>query len=72
MKNEPISPTLDVFLNKLRATVTNTGGQRQAAANLGVSAALVNSVLNGHLKPPLKLLAAMGYERVTVYRKAKP
>ena len=47
------------------------GSLRSAAAKWGVSPAYLSQVVRGNTRPGEAILRAIGYERVTMYRKRK-
>lgn len=57
------------LLGIVRARVTESQSQMCVAADLGISRATLNLVLNGRHPPTPKLLKALGYQRVMMYRK---
>jgi len=56
------------FIAYLRALVEQQGTMRQWADDHGVSWQYVSNVIHGHRPPGVKLLHAMGYHRVVIYR----
>lgn len=60
-----------VVMRVLRKMVADCGNQRDAAKQLGVTVSLLNRTLTEADEPPPKILAALGYERITFYRKVK-
>jgi len=62
--------TLDELKGILRARITESTSLRAVSRALGVSAATLSSLLlhNGR-KPGPKLLQALGYERLEMYRR---
>lgn len=61
--------TTDELLAHLRRLVDEAGTQKDLAQQLGVSTAYLNDVLLKRKEPGKKLLAAIGFERVVIYRK---
>jgi len=55
--------------NVLHAEVTRRGGQKAAAKRLGVSAQHLCDVFHGRRALSAKLLAGLGYRRVTMYER---
>lgn len=45
------------------------GSKPALAANWGISVQYINDVLRGYRDPGKSILAALGYERVVLYRK---
>jgi len=58
------------LLNHLKKLVEEAGTQKELASRLGVSLAYLNDVMLGRKEPGKKLLAALGVERVVIYKKA--
>lgn len=63
--------TLDTLLDKLRRAVGEAGGMRAYTRLTGVNVATVSLVLSRKEDPSPKLLAALGYEKITTYKKVK-
>ena len=55
-------------LARLRAAVESAGGQKQFAAQAGLTPAYINDVLHRRRALADRILAAIGLERVVVYR----
>ena len=49
--------------------VDNAGGKAALAAEWHISAQYIADVLNGRRDPGKKVLAALGYEKIVLYRK---
>ena len=62
---------LDKLLALLSAEVAGLGGQSRFAQSAGVSQAYVADILAGKRSPGPKILAALGFEKVTLYRPVK-
>lgn len=60
---------IDEFIDYLKRKAAEQGTQRQYAESLGVSEAYLSDVLNGRREPGQKLLDAVGFERVALYRR---
>lgn len=60
------------FISILRRRIARAGGQTAVARAIGVSNTNVSHVLAGRRAPGPRLLAWMGYECVTVYRRVAP
>lgn len=54
----------DEFIEHLREYVKQIGTQKQAAANLEISTAYLNDVLNGRREPGRKIACAFGLRKV--------
>lgn len=67
-----VKPTMtkSELIEHLRQLLAEAGTQKELAARLGVSAAYLGDVLLGRKEPGKKLLAALGVERVVIYRRA--
>lgn len=63
--------TSDEFVNLIRARVTAANSQGEVALDLGISRQYVNELASGKRPPGAKLLARLGYEKVTMYRRVK-
>lgn len=61
---------LDSLLSLLSAEVSSVGGQKQFANSAGVSQAYVADILAGKRSPGPKILRALGFEKVILYRYA--
>lgn len=61
----------DELLGILRARVTEATSKASAATALGISRQYIGEVLAGKWLPGPKLLARLGYEKVTMYRRVK-
>ena len=57
-------------IEELAARLTDRN-QVAVAAELGISAQYLSDVLHERRKPGKKILAALGMERVVIYKKAK-
>lgn len=64
--------TLEELKGILKARITESTSLRAVSRALGISAATLSSLLlhNGR-KPGPKILQAMGYERLEMYRRVK-
>lgn len=60
--------TIDDVRKRLAQACQNSGSQALWAKDNGLSTAYVNDVLHGRREPGGKLLAALGLERVVLYR----
>lgn len=58
-----------VVLRALRRLVAECGSQRAAAQRLGVAVSLLNRTLTGADEPTPRLLAALGFQRITYYQR---
>lgn len=62
-----------VNVDDIRARITDAvreaGSQVALAAKWGVSVQYIRDVLSGYRDPGKSILAALGYERVVLYRK---
>lgn len=64
--------TLEDLKGILRARITESTSMRAVSRALGISAATLSSLLLHHgRKPGPKLLSALGYERLEMYRRVK-
>ena len=54
---------------ELRRAVNAAPGQKALAAQWGISVQYISDVLRGYRDPGKSILAALGYERVVLYRK---
>lgn len=63
--------TSEDFLNLLRARITSADNQSELAAELGISRQYVWEMAAGKRPPGPRLLRALGYEKVTMYRRVK-
>jgi transcriptional regulator with XRE-family HTH domain len=67
--------TKDQVIEQLRVAVailgTDRSGQAVFAKRHGMSQQYINDVLNGRRDPGPKVLAALGLERVTTYRRVR-
>lgn len=61
--------TTDEFLKRLAATIEAEGSQTAFAKKHDVSLSYLNDMLRGRKAPSTKVLDALGYEAVTLYRK---
>lgn len=61
--------TLDEVVDLIRDGVTMAGSQKNYAGFVGIHPALLNHVLRGQSKPGKRLLAYLGLQAVTVYRR---
>lgn len=61
--------SLDEFIEYLRSQVETEGEILAYANKIGVSNSYVADVLRGRRKPGKKLLDAVGFERIEVYRR---
>lgn len=61
--------THDELVALIRAAVKEAGSQRALARQWSVAPAYVTDLLRGLRDPGPKILEAMGYERVVLYRK---
>lgn len=59
---------IDEFIEYLKSRVAEHGTQRKYAESLGVSEAYLSDILNGRREPGKRLLDAVGFERVVLYR----
>jgi DNA-binding transcriptional regulator YdaS (Cro superfamily) len=48
------------------------GSQKALAAKIGVSEQVLSFLVAGSRRPSARLLHALGYEKVVVYKKGKP
>lgn len=55
----------------LTAQIEDAGNQARWCAENGVSTAYLSDVLNGRREPGKKILAVLGLEAVTLYRRTK-
>lgn len=63
------SMTKSELLQHLRRLIDEAGTQKDLAVKLGVSPTYLGDVLLGRKEPGKKLLDALGFERVVIYRK---
>jgi hypothetical protein len=63
-----VSITTPAFLDLLRPMVAGEG-TRAFAARVGINAATVSNVVNGHLAPTEAIANALGYIRQTTFIK---
>lgn len=56
------------LLDLLRKLVKQSS-QKQVSADLGVSRAFLNDILHGRRSMTERIAAAMGYQRLVIYRK---
>ena len=56
----------------LRAMAERAGSQKHLAATLGVKEPYLSRVINGKREPSAKLLAALGRQRIVIYRLINP
>ena len=59
------------FYDELRKSIRREGGQRAWAQLHRISESYVSDVLNARRDPGVLILDAMGFERVTMYRRNK-
>jgi hypothetical protein len=59
------------FIAELRSRVNQFASQKEAAKAWGVSESYLSDVLSGWRAPGEKICNAVGYERVTMYRKVE-
>ena len=57
------------FVRMIKGMVTDAGSYRAFAETYGVELSTISLVLAGKQDPPPKLLTALGYERVTTYKR---
>lgn len=60
------------FVVELHFQVSRFANQKEAAQTWGVSESYLSDVLSGRRYPGAKLCAAVGYERIDMYRKVQP
>jgi Helix-turn-helix len=60
------------LIAKLKQLVEKAGSQAALAKELGVSPSYLSDVLNGLRQPGISLLAPLGLESITEYRKVAP
>ncbi len=60
------------FIAELQFQVSRFATQKEAAQVWGVSESYLSDVLSGWRAPGEKICKAVGYERVTMYRKVEP
>ncbi len=53
----------------MRGQMREHPSQQSYAANIGIHQSYLSDLLNGRRDPGKKVLAALGYERVVLYRK---
>lgn len=58
-------------IDHLRTAIATAGSQQAFAQQHGMSVQYVNDVLRGKRDPGPKILEALNYERVTLYRMRK-
>ena len=58
-------------LTTLRQMIREAGSQKQVAQFLKITPGYLNDILQGYRQPGPKVLAALGFERTTVYRKRR-
>ena len=63
--------TKNEFLTHLRCLADEAGTQQELAHRLGISTAHLSDVLNERRDPAEKLLSAVGFEKVVLYRKSE-
>lgn len=63
--------SVDNFLAALEKAVAKAGSQRALAASTGVSQPHISEVLTRQAEPSEALVAAIGWTRTPVYRKAR-
>jgi hypothetical protein len=61
--------TRDELIDLIRTAVKAAGSQRALARQWDVAPAYITDLLHGLRDPGPKVLEAMGYERIVVYRK---
>ena len=61
--------TLSSIYAEMRNAIEREGGQRAWARLHSISEAYVSDVLNARRDPGVLILDALGYEKVTMYRK---
>ena len=65
---KPLTPA--EVIAKLEARIALSGqDQKSFAAARGISPSYLNDILAGHRRPPDRILAYLGLERVTIVRK---
>jgi transcriptional regulator with XRE-family HTH domain len=60
------------LIAKLKHLAEKAGSQAALAKELGVSPSYLSDVLNGLRQPGISLLAPLGLESITEYRKVTP
>lgn len=61
--------THEELIKEIRKQIKEVGTQRESAALLEISLNTLSKVLRGREPPHFKILAHMGFETVTCYRK---
>lgn len=59
----------EAVLRALTRACIQAGSQQAFAAELGISTGNLSEMLNGHRKVTRAVAAAVGFERVTIYRR---
>lgn len=60
---------VDHIRGLVRQAEQSVGGQKALASQWGISVQYISDVLRGYRDPGKSILAALGYERVILYRK---